>query len=217
MTQQEIDMPGTTVAMIDGHKWFYWRARHCDEYGGEPVLKMMRWFLRDDNDWVGDFSTRREMLDWIKDHGQGWRDSYTTELTEVVVSTLPQCDFCDTPARYDGETDMGPWAYMCETHFRQHGQGLGLGIGQQLLLLSEFIQQREALSPPPLPYELKPGYFVRFSSNIGYVSGGAIYLIEDIQGPFMYLRSGKGKTSLSIPICLALKKLGRLSWQAWEA
>lgn len=45
----------------------------------------------------------------------------------------PKCDFCSKPASYDGKTAMGPWAYMCDTHFRMYGVGLGLGRGQKLL------------------------------------------------------------------------------------
>ena len=125
-------------------------------------------------------------------------EELTEELTEIVVSTLPQCDFCDNLARYDGETDMGLWGYMCEEHYKQHGQGLGLGVGQKLLLLSEFLQQKP-VEPPPLPYELQPGYYIRFDRDIGYVTGGTIYLIEDIRG------------------CLSLQKLGKLSWSTWQA
>lgn len=58
--------------------------------------------------------------------------------TEVKVPELPPCDFCTTlglepkPAQYDGKTTMGPWAYMCEPHFKHYGIGLGLGKGQRL-------------------------------------------------------------------------------------
>ena len=31
------------------------------------------------------------------------------------------CDFCKQPAKYDGKTKLGPWAYMCEEHFKQLG------------------------------------------------------------------------------------------------
>jgi hypothetical protein len=50
------------------------------------------------------------------------------------------CDICkqngDTtvPAQYDGATVFGPWANMCVTHFTLYGQGLGLGVGQRLVL-----------------------------------------------------------------------------------
>jgi len=59
----------------------------------------------------------------------------------VIVSELPPCDFCveegvDRPAHYDAATKMGPWANMCEEHFRQYGIGLGTGRGQRLVLKS---------------------------------------------------------------------------------
>ena len=60
--------------------------------------------------------------------------------TEVEVAEIPPCDFCGetnvvTPAVVDGRTVYGPWANMCERHFRVHGMGkLGLGIGQRLKL-----------------------------------------------------------------------------------
>jgi len=53
--------------------------------------------------------------------------------TEVYVEKLPKCDFCDKPALYDGKTIMGPWAHMCEEHFKQYGVGLGTGRGQKLI------------------------------------------------------------------------------------
>ena len=57
--------------------------------------------------------------------------------TEAVVFEIPNCDLCKqngktTPAVYDGATNMGPWGYMCEGHFRQFGVGLGEGRGQKL-------------------------------------------------------------------------------------
>lgn len=47
------------------------------------------------------------------------------------------CDFCSqnkkiTVAMYDAKTSAGPWAYMCEEHFKKYGIGLGLGKGQKL-------------------------------------------------------------------------------------
>lgn len=53
--------------------------------------------------------------------------------TEVEMTSMPNCDFCGAPAAYDGKTDMGPWAYMCEDDFQKHGTGLGLGSGQRLV------------------------------------------------------------------------------------
>lgn len=34
---------------------------------------------------------------------------------------LCKCDFCNATAVYDGKTLIGPWAYMCEAHFKQCG------------------------------------------------------------------------------------------------
>ena len=53
--------------------------------------------------------------------------------TQVEVTKIPKCDFCDKPAYADGKTTMGPWAYMCKTHFDMYGVGLGLGKGQILV------------------------------------------------------------------------------------
>ena len=57
------------------------------------------------------------------------------------VISLPTCDFCKQDpggdlreAKYDGKTYAGPWGYMCEEHYQEHGVGLGLGIGQRLVL-----------------------------------------------------------------------------------
>jgi hypothetical protein len=50
------------------------------------------------------------------------------------------CDLCDPlllpddkkipPIIYDCKTQMGPWACLCEYHFRHCGFGLGTGRGQ---------------------------------------------------------------------------------------
>ena len=55
----------------------------------------------------------------------------------VYVSEIPLCDFCSTSgmnrkAKYDAKTQWGPWANMCEIHFRQNGIKLGTGFGQEL-------------------------------------------------------------------------------------
>ena len=52
----------------------------------------------------------------------------------VSVPTLPNCDFCGDEAHYDGKTRLGPWAYMCNECLRIHGLGLGLGVGQELIV-----------------------------------------------------------------------------------
>lgn len=59
---------------------------------------------------------------------------------EVKVTSIPPCDFCkmiseEKPARYDGRTGSGHWAYMCEAHWKIHGIGtLGTGHGQRLVV-----------------------------------------------------------------------------------
>lgn len=53
------------------------------------------------------------------------------------VGQRPKCDYCGQPASYDGKTRGGPWAFMCEVDFQQHGVGLGLGRGQRLLFNSD--------------------------------------------------------------------------------
>lgn len=63
--------------------------------------------------------------------------------TWTRVPELPSCDLCSmlghymNPARYDGATIHGPWAFMCEDHFRADGIGLGTGRGQRLVLPNE--------------------------------------------------------------------------------
>jgi hypothetical protein len=52
--------------------------------------------------------------------------------TSVKVQQLPSCDFCGSTAQYDAATSFGPWANMCEPHFKQYGLGLGTGRGQKL-------------------------------------------------------------------------------------
>jgi hypothetical protein len=54
----------------------------------------------------------------------------------VLVQTIPSCDFDPEhgDAAVEGKTAAGPWAYMCDGCFVEHGIGLGLGKGQQLVL-----------------------------------------------------------------------------------
>lgn len=56
--------------------------------------------------------------------------------TSVKMHTIPKCDICTgNDAAYDGRTNMGPWAYMCESCWKVHGVGkLGTGFGQRLEL-----------------------------------------------------------------------------------
>ena len=65
---------------------------------------------------------------------------------ETFVPELPDCDICKlkqaslpcwkiAKARYDGVTKDGPWAWMCEEHWKTHSyQKLGTGMGQRLIV-----------------------------------------------------------------------------------
>lgn len=59
----------------------------------------------------------------------------TIPHTKVSVFALPDCDFCGDEAHYDGKTKLGPWGNMCRDCFRTHGVGLGLGRGQELVVV----------------------------------------------------------------------------------
>ena len=68
--------------------------------------------------------------------------------TWVVVSEIRNCDMCrqdpPAPAYADGKMVSGPWANMCKDCFEVLGIGLGLGMGQELLLEPPGTTQREA-------------------------------------------------------------------------
>jgi len=66
-----------------------------------------------------------------------------SEQNTVKVTSLPKCDFCTKLANYDGATKQGPWAYMCDKHFNQYGKGLGMGVGQRLILLGQHYTEEE--------------------------------------------------------------------------
>jgi len=63
--------------------------------------------------------------------------------TQVVVAELPLCDYCKQngitrKARYDAKVSIATyWANMCQGHFDLYGVGLGLGVGQKLVLPEE--------------------------------------------------------------------------------
>jgi hypothetical protein len=53
----------------------------------------------------------------------------------VMVSALPKCDFCAAEATFDGRVKgISSWANMCHVDFEIHGVGLGLGVGQELIV-----------------------------------------------------------------------------------
>ena len=53
----------------------------------------------------------------------------------AYVATIPACDFCGRPARYDFKTQHGPWAYGCEADYEVNRlyEDLGTGKGQRLV------------------------------------------------------------------------------------
>lgn len=55
----------------------------------------------------------------------------------VFVDDIPECDICGHPAEYDAKTKQGPWGYLCATDFAIYGIGLGLGVGQKLVLRTQ--------------------------------------------------------------------------------
>ena len=62
-------------------------------------------------------------------------DDHVEGETFVVVDKIPNCDIClCTPAYCDGATTAGPWANMCFGSHDVYGVGLGLGLGQALML-----------------------------------------------------------------------------------
>ncbi len=73
-------------------------------------------------------------------------DKNLKPVSKVVrVTKLPKCDFCEEDAHYDGKTTYGPWASMCLTHFDRWGVGLGLGLGQKMVVKG--VSEPEHLPP----------------------------------------------------------------------
>lgn len=62
------------------------------------------------------------------------RSRQNNQLTKVTVTKFPKCDCCCNPAKYDAKTKGGPWGYFCTIHFNMFCNGLGTGIGQELVL-----------------------------------------------------------------------------------
>lgn len=76
------------------------------------------------------------------------------DLTETIVSSYPLCDLCgEDEAHYDTRMKHGEaWANMCDDCFIRHGEGLGTGKGQKLVLkgrqkqeIRELIAQADAI------------------------------------------------------------------------
>jgi len=65
----------------------------------------------------------------------GWAQDQPEAHTQVTVPVLPKCDIhADRTAAYDAKTTSGPWGYLCSDCFAEHGIGLGLGLGQRLVV-----------------------------------------------------------------------------------
>ena len=60
--------------------------------------------------------------------------------TKTVISEPKFCDFCKQNgvtrhAKYDAKVTIATgWANMCQGHFDLYGIGLGLGVGQELIV-----------------------------------------------------------------------------------
>lgn len=99
--------------------------------------------------WEGYFGSPEHAEEWGKSRDVG--DPYNavpenghaartrTAGDHAEVGRIPECDIhkyehgeSGVPAAYDGKTKYGPWANMCEDHFKSHGVGLGTGQGQRL-------------------------------------------------------------------------------------
>lgn len=56
-----------------------------------------------------------------------------TQMKDAILNKIPQCQFCGTDAAYDAKTNFGPWAYVCEAHYKSHCvQHPGLGFRLKL-------------------------------------------------------------------------------------
>ena len=57
---------------------------------------------------------------------------------QTLVPILPKCDFHpDRDAHYDFATRGGPWMNGCDACFITYGKGLGVGLGQRLVVKTE--------------------------------------------------------------------------------
>lgn len=56
-------------------------------------------------------------------------------LKDIYMKEIPDCNLCEDEAVVDAVMQgTGKWAYMCLDHYRQHGAGLGISVGQRLHL-----------------------------------------------------------------------------------
>lgn len=85
------------------------------------------------------------------------------------MKKLPNCDSCKedgiiTPAKYDGATTRGSWAYMCDDHFMKYGRGLGTGRGQKLIVDSNRVEDIMDMSSQEIELSSEPFYFATLDS-----------------------------------------------------
>ena len=99
--------------------------------------------------------------------------------TEVKVEVLPKCDFCDSQAAYDGKTKMGPWANMCEAHFKVSGIGLGLGRGQRLIL-NKKQRSEEPGARVQTSHSKRCLLNDRFRTSLGLIGSGQVLITNGV-------------------------------------
>lgn len=59
-------------------------------------------------------------------------------MKKVLVSSIPKCDFCETPARFDTQLMGGHWACVCDKHMAQWGTG---SLGSEYVLKAKTVKQ----------------------------------------------------------------------------
>lgn len=79
-------------------------------------------------------------------------------MKTIKVHELPKCDFCGEPAPYDDKTTKGPWANMCQKHWKEYG----FKIGSKRELIVKAAPKREFLGIPEVlvPMEMDGPYGV---------------------------------------------------------
>jgi len=76
-------------------------------------------------------------------------------MRTIEKDTLPQCDFCERDAEYDAPTKDGPWAYMCEHHFRVHASANAPALGTKLVKRTlKVVQTPEKIKSVMVPMTL---------------------------------------------------------------
>lgn len=101
----------------------------------------------------------------------------------VKVLRLPDCQIplCSEIAHYDAQTKQGPWGYLCDSHFRTLGVGLGTGKGQRLILENEDTEAKlkEADMPDAQRYEILFRFVVDSPFKPEQVQAGNLRVLEE--------------------------------------